>query len=101
MDSTDLLLLCAALAEQGFCRSGERLVARHGTVWLSRPMLDVCGIEGLRIEAKRRLQRIRRQRHCFQHAYDWQCAIADSEALVVALERVCESREVQVLAEAS
>jgi hypothetical protein len=100
-DPTDLLLVVAALAEQGLNSSGERLVAPNGTLWLSRPMLDLCGLYGIRMEAERRLRRTRRHRRSYQSGYDWQCAMEDSEALLMALDQVCESREPELLAKAS
>lgn len=100
-DPTDLLLLVAALAEQGFYRSGERLVAANGTLWLSRPMLDYCGIDGLRIEAKKLLSRKLRQRKSFESEYDWQRAVEDIEGLMVALDEIPRREELEPLAEAS
>jgi hypothetical protein len=94
------LLVLAALAEQGFYRSGERLLAPNGTVWLSQPMLDLCGVDGLRLEAGRRLSRKLRQRRSYESSYDWQCAVEDVQSLLSALDQVDEARQPEPLAEA-
>jgi hypothetical protein len=100
VESTDQLLMLAALAEQGFYRSGERLMAPNGTVWLSRPMLDLCGVDGLRREATRRLSKKLRQQRSYESAYDWQCAVEDVQSLLSALDQVEEATEHEALAEA-
>jgi hypothetical protein len=76
--------LPAALAEQGFYRSGERLIAPHGTLWLTRGLLeDEAVFFVLRREAAARLAR---RRKSYQSAYDWECAREDAECLLAALE---------------
>ncbi len=100
-DSRDLLLLVTALAEQGFHKSGERLIAPHGTLWISPPMLEYAGIEGLRYEARRRLARARRQRKLFQSEYDWDCALEDAESLMQALDEIPPREELEAIALAS
>jgi hypothetical protein len=84
--------LVAALAEQGFHRAGERLIAPNGTLWLSLPMLDTTLHSGLRLEAERRLRRSLRQRKSYRSSYDWQCAVEDVECLLVALDSLPADR---------
>jgi hypothetical protein len=93
--------LVSALSEQGFYRSGERLIAPNGTLWVSRPMLELEGLDGLRYEARRRLGKKLRQRKSYESTYDWQCALEDVESLLVALDGVHAPSETAVLAEAS
>jgi hypothetical protein len=100
VESSDQLLVLAALAEQGFYRSGERLMAPNGTVWLSKPMLELCGVDGLRTEARQRLSRKLRQRRSYESSYDWQCAVEDVQSLLGALDQVHQAREPEPLAEA-
>jgi hypothetical protein len=89
------------LAEQGFYRSGERLIAPNGTLWVSRPMLELSGLDGLRFEARRRLSKKLRQRRSYESSYDWQCAIEDVESLLYALDQVDDRTELVTLAQAS
>mgnify|MGYP003575739504 CR=1 FL=1 len=89
------------LAEQGFYRSGERLIAPNGTLWVSRPMLELSGLDGLRFEARRRLSKKLRQRRSYESSYDWQCAIEDVEGLLYALDQVDDRTQVVALAQAS
>lgn len=85
---TDFTLVIAALSEQGFYRSGERLIAPNGTLWLSRAMLECAGLDGLRGEASRRLRRKLHQRKSYESIHDWQCAVEDAESLLAALDQL-------------
>lgn len=93
--------LVSALSEQGFYRSGERMIAPNGTLWVSRPMLELSGLAGLRREARQRLTKKRRQRKSYESAYDWQCALEDVEGLLVALDEIGEPVATAALARAS
>jgi hypothetical protein len=80
--------LLEVLHNQGFYRSGNRLVAPHATLWLSYEALPYTDLEVLEREAARRLGRARRLRRAHYSPHDWDCAIEDAEALLEALGEV-------------